>query len=103
VPDVFVHYEFLLSSSLQHANKEPVNDVEELQLILNKAIKALKSLLTVVDRHLPASAATEGTHFLGLRVSTCVVTSTTILKENTEKQENSIHAIGNIFCPSHRT
>jgi hypothetical protein len=69
--------------SLQHVNKESVNDIEELQLILNKAIKALKSLLTVVRRHLPAPATAEGTSFLGLRVSTC---TTTILKEVLEKR-----------------
>jgi hypothetical protein len=64
-----------LSSPLQHVNKEPVNEIEEIQLILSKAIKALKSFLTVVHRHLPAPTTTEGTSFLGLRVSTCAVTS----------------------------
>lgn len=65
-----------LSSPLQHVNKETVNEIEELQLILNKAIKALKSFLTVVYKHLPAATTTtEGTSFLGLRVSTRTVTS----------------------------
>jgi hypothetical protein len=50
-----------------------VNEIEEIQLILSKAIKALKSLLTVVQKHLPATT-TEGTSFLGLGVSTCAVT-----------------------------
>jgi hypothetical protein len=52
-----------------------VNEIEELQLLLNKAIKALKSFLTIVHRHLPAPTATEGTGFFGLRVSRCTVTS----------------------------
>lgn len=77
----FVYYNFLLSSPLQHVNKEPVNEIEELQLILSKAIKVLKSLFTVVHRHLPAPTTTEGTSFLGLRVCTCSVTSTTFLRE----------------------
>lgn len=64
-----------LSSLLQHINKELVNEIEEFQLILSKAINALKSLLTVVHRHLPAPTTTEGASFLGLRVSTCAVTS----------------------------
>jgi hypothetical protein len=49
-------------------NKEPVNDIEELQLILQKAFRALKSLVTIVSKHLPIPE-TEGANFLGLRVS----------------------------------
>jgi len=64
-----------LSSPLQHVNKEPVNVIEEFELILSKAIKALNSVLTVVQSHLPAPATKEGTSFLGLRVSTIAVTS----------------------------
>jgi len=64
-----------LSSPLQHVNKEPVNEVEEFQLLLSKAIKALNSVLTVVHRYLPTPTSTEGTSFLGLRVSTSAVTS----------------------------
>jgi hypothetical protein len=64
-----------LSSPLQHISKEPVNEIEEFQLLLNKAIKALNSVLTVVHRYLPAPATTEGPSFLGLRVSTSAVTS----------------------------
>jgi hypothetical protein len=56
-------------------NKEPVNDIEELQIILNKALKALKSLLIIVRKHLPAPEVTEGASFLGLRVSKCILTS----------------------------
>jgi hypothetical protein len=55
-------------------NKETVNDVEELNLILNKALKALKSLLTIVRKQFPAPGTTEGSSFLGLRVSRCTVT-----------------------------
>jgi hypothetical protein len=55
-------------------NKEPVNDVEELHLILNKALKALKSLLTIVSKQFPALETTEDSSFLGLRVSRCTVT-----------------------------
>jgi hypothetical protein len=55
-------------------NKEKVNDIEELQLILNKALKALKSLLSIVRSHLPAPEGTEGQSFLGLRVSRCILT-----------------------------
>jgi len=64
-----------LSSLLQHVNKELVNEFEEFQLLLSKAIKALNSVLTVVHKHLPASTTTGGTSFLGLRVRTCAVTS----------------------------
>lgn len=85
-----------LSSPLQHVNKEPVNEIEELQLILNKAIKALKSFLTVVHKHLPAATTTEGTSFLGLRVSTCAVTSNNCpskrkIFKNSEKKNYSCH------------
>ncbi|PNF29921.1 hypothetical protein B7P43_G07271 [Cryptotermes secundus] len=52
----------------KHVNKETVNDVEELQLILNKALKALKSLLTIVYKQVPAPEAVEGSSFLGLRL-----------------------------------
>jgi len=51
----------------KHIKKETVNEIEEIQLILNKALKALKSLLTVVQKHLPAPTTEEGTSFLGLR------------------------------------
>lgn len=50
-------------------NKETVNDVEELHIIFNKALKTLKSLLIVVRKHLPAPEKTEGANFLGLQVS----------------------------------
>jgi hypothetical protein len=50
-------------------NKETVNDVEELQVILNKALKALKSLLTIVRKQFPAPETPEGLNILGLRVS----------------------------------
>jgi hypothetical protein len=54
-------------------NKETVNDVEELQLILSKALKALKSLLTIVRKQFPAPETPEGSSFLGLRVSRFIV------------------------------
>lgn len=84
-----------LSSPLQHVSKELVNEIEELQLILNKAIKALKSFLTVVQKHLPAPTTTEGTSFLGLRVSTCAVTSNNCpskrkISKNSKKQKKKI-------------
>jgi hypothetical protein len=63
-----------LSSPLQHIKKEPVDEIEEIHLILNKALKALKSFFTVVQKHLPAPTTAEGTSFLGFRVSTCAVT-----------------------------
>jgi hypothetical protein len=52
-----------------------VNDIEELQIILNKALKALKSVFVIVRKHLPAPEVTEGASFLGLRVSRCILTS----------------------------
>jgi hypothetical protein len=65
----FIYLRSPFSSHLQHVNKETVNDIEELQLILNKALKALQSLLTIVRKQFPAPETPEGLNILGLRVS----------------------------------
>ena len=51
--------------------KERVNEPEELQALLSKGIKALKSLITFITDHLPKGDHTKETpSFLGFRVIT---------------------------------
>ncbi|PSN46736.1 Apolipophorin [Blattella germanica] len=57
----------------KHIQRETVNDAEELQALLNKATKALKSLLAYVSTYVPGGDATKNApNFLGLRFPVAV-------------------------------
>ncbi|KAJ9587836.1 hypothetical protein L9F63_018708 [Diploptera punctata] len=52
----------------KHLEKDEVYNAEELQALINKAVKALKSLVTLITDHLPKGDPTkEASSFLGIR------------------------------------